>query len=98
MKCMIMPLAITILKSFLLVRQAGNSTLLVLVLSVTLAFGQEEKPAEKPKENQGFVIDKILAKVDNYVVLRSELEGSYQNYLPDGNAPSEDAKCNLLGR
>jgi peptidyl-prolyl cis-trans isomerase SurA len=86
--------AITISKSF-------NSTLLILALSVTLTLGQEEKPAdqtEKPKENSGFIIDKIIAKVDNYVVLRSELEGAYQNYLADGNPASEDARCNLLGR
>lgn len=56
---------------------------------------QEQKPEEKPK---GFTIDKIVAKVDNYIVLRSELEGAYQNYLADGNPASEDARCNLLGR
>ena len=50
---------------------------------------------EKPK---GFTVDKIIAKVDNYIVLRSELEGAYQSYLADGNPATEDAKCNLLGR
>jgi peptidyl-prolyl cis-trans isomerase SurA len=52
---------------------------------------QEEKP-------KGFTVDKIVAKVDNYIVLRSDLEGAYQNYLAEGNPASEDAKCNLLGR
>ena len=84
------------------------NTLLAIALSVNLAFGQEVLPtvqadlpsgqAGKSKEEKGFVIDKIIAKVDNYVVLQSELEGAYQNYLADGNEPSEDAKCNLLGR
>lgn len=48
--------------------------------------------------NGKFTVDKIIAKIDNYIVLRSELESLYQNYLADGNPPSIDAKCNLLGR
>lgn len=50
------------------------------------------------QDNSGFVVDKIIAKIDNYIVLKSELEGTYQNYLADGNAPSSDAKCDLLNR
>lgn len=46
----------------------------------------------------GFVVDKIVAKVDNYIVLKSELESAYQNYITDGNPPSEPAKCDLLNR
>lgn len=46
----------------------------------------------------GFVVDKIIAKVDNYIVLKSELETAYQSYLTDGNAPSNEAKCGLLNR
>jgi len=68
--------------------------LLVFFLSLNIVLGQEANT----KENKGFVVDKIIAKVDNYIVLRSELEGAYQNYLADGNHPSEEAKCNLLGR
>ena len=50
------------------------------------------------QSENGFVVDKIIAKVDNYVVLKSELEGSYQNYLAEGNPPSEEARCALYGR
>lgn len=50
------------------------------------------------QDSKGFVVDKIISKVDNYIVLKSELEGAYQNYLADGNPPAEDAKCDLLGR
>ena len=50
------------------------------------------------QDSKGFVVDKIISKVDNYIVLKSELEGAYQNYLADGNPPSEEAKCDLLGR
>lgn len=50
------------------------------------------------QDSKGFVVDKIISKVDNYIVLKSELEGAYQNYLADGNLPSEEAKCDLLSR
>ena len=54
--------------------------------------------AQGGQSNPGFVVDRIIAKVDNYIVLKSELEGAYQNYLADGNPPSEEAKCDLLSR
>lgn len=47
-------------------------------------------------ESSGVVVDKIIVKVDNYIVLKSELEGSYQNYLTSGNQPSEEARCGIL--
>jgi peptidyl-prolyl cis-trans isomerase SurA len=50
------------------------------------------------QDDVGFVVDKIIAKVDNYIVLKSELEAVYQNYLTEGHAPSEKAKCDLLNR
>ena len=64
-----------------------------LILSGNILLAQE-----KPKEPTAFTVDKIIAKVDNHVVLKSELEGAYQSYLADGNQASEDAKCSLLGR
>lgn len=67
-----------------------TSLVAVLALSSPL-LAQDEKP-------KGFTVDKIIAKVDNYIVLRSELEGAYQNYLAEGNPANEDARCNLLGR
>ncbi|MBM3177571.1 MAG: peptidylprolyl isomerase [Bacteroidetes bacterium] len=66
---------------------------LTAVVLLTISFW-----SVKAQESTGFVVDKIIAKVDNYIVLKSELEGAYQNYLADGNPPSEDAKCDLLGR
>jgi peptidyl-prolyl cis-trans isomerase SurA len=42
------------------------------------------------------VVDKIIAKVDNYIVLKSELEGAYQNYIVQGNSPSEEARCGIF--
>lgn len=63
----------------------------ILALSITLTTAAQDKP-------EAFVVDKIIAKVDNYVILKSELEGAYQNYITDGNPPSELAKCDLLNR
>ena len=50
------------------------------------------------QDNTGFLVDKIIAKVDNYIVLMSELDGTYQNYLAEGNPASTEAKCGLLNR
>ncbi len=49
-------------------------------------------------QDTGFVVDKIIAKVDNYIVLKSELEVGYQSYLADGNPGSEEARCELFNR
>jgi len=47
------------------------------------------------EEKQGEVLDKIIAKVDNYYVLKSELELQYQRYLASDpvNTPT---RCQLL--
>ena len=43
------------------------------------------------------VADKIIVKVDNYIILKSELELSYQNYIESsGETPAEDTKCQIL--
>lgn len=54
--------------------------------------------AQDTKEDNSFVLDKIIVKVDNYIVLKSELEAAYQNYLTEGNVASEEARCGLLNR
>ena len=45
---------------------------------------------------KGVVVDKIIVKVDNFIVLKSELESEYQNYLTQGNIQSGEAKCRIL--
>lgn len=47
-------------------------------------------------ESKGFVVDKIIAKVDNNVVLKSELERAYQDYITNGGTPSPEARCQYL--
>lgn len=43
------------------------------------------------------VADKIIVKVDNYIILKSELELSFQNYLnSQEGTPDESAKCGIL--
>ncbi|MCU0357029.1 MAG: peptidylprolyl isomerase, partial [Cyclobacteriaceae bacterium] len=48
------------------------------------------------QDDGGFVIDKIIAKVDNYIVLKSELDRAYQDYVSNGGAPSQEARCQYL--
>ncbi len=66
-----------------------KGSLALLILFSSMAHAQEDK---------GFVADKIIVKVDNYIVLKSDLEGAYQNYITEGHPPSEKAKCDLLNR
>jgi len=63
--------------------------LLCVFLASPLTFLQAQ-------ENQGFVVDKIIVKVDNYIVLKSDLEGAYQNYVSNGNPQSDEARCGIL--
>ncbi len=65
----------------------------VLLAIPAWTWAQEGKGSDEPK---GTVVDKIIAKVDNYVVLKSDLENAYQNYLTNGNPPSQEARCNIL--
>jgi peptidyl-prolyl cis-trans isomerase SurA len=48
------------------------------------------------QETEGFVVDEIIAKVDNYIVLKSDLEKAYQEYLSNGGSPAMEAKCQYL--
>ena len=69
---------------------------LALSLILSLLSAQAQQTEVTPITGAGFVVDKIVAKVDNYIVLKSDLEGAYQNYLTSGNPSSEEAKCNIL--
>ncbi|MFZ6012626.1 MAG: peptidylprolyl isomerase, partial [Bacteroidota bacterium] len=50
----------------------------------------------RAQENEGFVVDEIIAKVDNYIILKSELDRAYQDYLTNGGSPTQEAKCQYL--
>lgn len=47
-------------------------------------------------QDTGFVVDEIIAKVDNHIVLKSEVDRMYQDYLTNGNPPSQQARCEML--
>jgi peptidyl-prolyl cis-trans isomerase SurA len=47
-------------------------------------------------QEEGFVVDEIIAKVDNYIVLKSELERAYQDYITNGGTPSDRVRCQYL--
>lgn len=42
------------------------------------------------------VVDKIIAKVDNHIILESDLALSYKDYLSSGNKNSAIARCEVL--
>jgi peptidyl-prolyl cis-trans isomerase SurA len=69
----------------------SRSYLRFLIVSAWLAL-----PAAAQQPQPPVVIEKIIAKVDNYIVLKSELEGAYQNYIMQGNAPGQEARCGIL--
>lgn len=52
----------------------------------------------RAQETKGFVVDKIIAKVDNYILLNSEFEGAYQNYLSNGGRASEQSRCGIFSQ
>ena len=47
-------------------------------------------------QDKGVVIDKIIARVDNYVVLLSDVEKGYQSIFENGETPGPNARCELL--
>ncbi len=73
---------------YLTSRSVRWSYTIALLLAAASAFGQTE--------NKGFVVDEIIAKVDNYIVLKSELERAYQDYITNGGTPSQEARCQYL--
>lgn len=53
--------------------------------------------AQEEGEGSGFVIDKIVAKVDNYVVLKSEVDKAYLDYVTNqGGRGGDEIKCQFL--
>lgn len=75
--------------------QSNRRILRFLTVSVLLLAGVRLSLAQ---ESKGFVVDKIIAKVDNYILLNSEFDGAYQNYLSNGGRPSEQARCGIFSQ
>lgn len=59
-----------------------------LLLFATFAFGQSSE--------DGIIIDRISAKVDDHIILKSDVEKAYLEFLSRGEARGSDAKCEIL--
>lgn len=69
---------------------AAAGLLMMLFLPVPRAEAQDNDQSEV------FIVDEIVAKVDNHIVLKSEVDRMYQDYLTNGNSPSQQARCEIL--
>ena len=52
--------------------------------------------AKAQTDSNGLVIDKIISKIDDYIVLKSELESTYLDILSRGERLSGNTKCSVL--
>jgi peptidyl-prolyl cis-trans isomerase SurA len=48
------------------------------------------------QESEGFVVDKIIGKVDNYIVLKSELDKAYLEYVGNGGPGGDQTRCQFM--
>src|SRR5687768_688961 len=87
MRCTTMLWSKMILKYMAAKGRIFNALILVVLASVT---------AHSQDTNEGFVVDEVISKVDNFIVLRSDLDKFYQDQLSNGVSPSQDLKCQLL--
>ena len=53
-------------------------------------------PGRAQEESSGVVIDKIISKIDDYIVLKSELESTYLDVLSRGQRLAGNTKCAVL--
>ncbi|WP_254090689.1 peptidylprolyl isomerase [Dawidia soli] len=73
---------------------AGISRYVTLTLFAgVMAF---QASAQENEEAAGFVVDEIISKVDNYIVLKSDLDRLYQDQLTNGRPPGQQLRCQLL--
>jgi len=64
-------------------------SLTILLLAVSIC------PPLMAQEN-GVVVDRIIAKVDDKIILQSELEQAYLQFLSSGQVNSGTSKCNIF--
>lgn len=67
----------------------------IALLSLVILIVGHTSPT-KAQSVDGVLIDKIIAKVDDYVVLKSELEKAYLEFLSRGEIVQGDAKCQMF--
>src|SRR5690349_8503281 len=71
-------------------RFSGSNSIKVISLATALFFVVGFVNA------QGFVVDKIISKVDNYVVLKSELDKAYLEFVSNGGQGGDQTRCQYL--
>ncbi|WP_436514904.1 foldase protein PrsA [Ekhidna sp. To15] len=72
-------------------KQNKQMRLKFLAISATILFS-----LSAVAQTDEVAIDKIIAKVDNYIILKSELERSYLDFLSRGQMRGSNAKCQIL--
>jgi peptidyl-prolyl cis-trans isomerase SurA len=72
-----------------------NMKFTLVWLAMTLA-AVTVRAQETPPASSAFVVDEVIAKVDNYIVLKSDLERAYQEYVTNGGSPGQRVKCQYL--
>jgi peptidyl-prolyl cis-trans isomerase SurA len=77
------------------------NVLSVVIIITGLASGSviaQDTDTDTPPASAGIVVDEIIAKVDNYIVLKSELEKTHLNALSQGAPATADLKCRILAQ
>ncbi len=73
----------------------NSNSIKALALASALAFIFSPRDINA-QETQGFVVDQIMGKVDNYIVLKSELDRAYLDYVANGGAAGDQSRCQFL--
>lgn len=47
-------------------------------------------------QSEGIIVDKIIAKVDDYIIMKSDLERAYLEFLSRGEFRNSNARCTIL--
>ena len=68
----------------------------LLFLAACLALVQADVLGQEGEG--GLMLDQIIGKVDNYIILESDLEREYLGYLANGGSASDRAKCGMLAQ
>jgi len=53
-------------------------------------------PSLMAQYSKGQMIDKIIAKVDDYIVLKSDLDRAYLDFVSNGQEGGEDVRCGIF--
>ncbi len=81
---------ITVHSTVKLLRYTFHRNALAAALAL---FGVFSTSAQDP---EGFVVDEVISKIDNFIVLKSELDRFYLEQLTNGAPQSRELKCQCL--